>query len=123
MVSINRRTFMQGVAAGVFGAIFGTKEYKDGLKHLEGEQVQVITEGRADVLPEIPLGTKRVTADGRVFRYCKHVEEPGHIIYTAGVFGVTAENGWVQTYGPSKVQISDGVHANCDLELERPETW
>jgi hypothetical protein len=112
---------MQGVAAGVFGAIFGTKEYKDGLKHLEGEQVQVITkEGRADVLPEFPLGTRRVTADGRVFRYCKHVEDPGQIVYLAGGFGVTAENGWVQTYGPCEVQLSDRVHANCNLYLERP---
>lgn len=132
MVPIKRRSFMQGIAAAVFAGLgIKAKEVHDdwqytefldmlkrdheaNLEHLEGEQVEVISEGA-----EYELGTRRVMPDGRVFRYVQAVGPKGNLYQGCGFCGVNHGSGWIQTKGQCMVNTVDGdnqVEVMVDLE-------
>lgn len=124
-MKLNRRTFMQGVAATLFGGVTAAKVKRksDDDKPLlyklnEDGSVEVVDEkskfpkfttrelekvNATLETSEFPVGTTQVTGDGCIFIYVRHSEQPGNFVNANGFQGVAAENGWAQTYGPCMI--------------------
>ena len=118
---IKRRSFLQGIAAAIFGGGVALKAKKDaGLEHLEGEPVEILEAGAEQ---EYELGARKETGFGynrKVFRYVQHQESPGSLRQYHGIKGVTKENGWLQTYGVCGVTMEGyDVQIEADVDLER----
>lgn len=61
-----------------------------------------------EIRPEYPFGTRKVLADGSVFRYCQAAASvnKGDLCEINGIIGVSAGYGWIQTYGPCIVNCT-----------------
>jgi len=104
MVRIKRRSFMQAIAATIFGGGL--------LKARKGRSACDICNEALEKIghePEYPLGTRKVLPDGRVFRYVKFVDKgrKGQLVQRHGIMGVVADDGWVQTIGPCMMNVQD----------------
>ncbi len=55
---------------------------------------------------EYPLGTRKIMADGRVFRDCQ-TRKKGFIEQNGQIVGYGTGDGWMQTWGPCVVPAKD----------------
>lgn len=104
---INRRKFLKRagqVLAG--GTVLAAKTEPKGLT-LE-KLLKCKEELEKAEKAQYPLGTRKIMADGRVFRYCQ-VEKKGFIEQGGQVVGFGTGDGWMQTWGPCIVP-TEGQH-------------
>ena len=109
---IKRRSFLQGIAAAIFGGGAALKAKKDvDLEHLEGEPVAILTKEKYEAAlnygkDEYSVGTRKEMPDGRIFRYCQNTYKPSTLLQRGKLCGVVHDKDWLQTYGECKVNMS-----------------
>lgn len=112
---MNRRNFLKRVGQVLAGGVALTTKAEP--KGLTLEKIRKCKDELEKAeKAQFALGTRKIMADGRVFRYCQ-VKTTGIMKKNGQIVGYGIGDGWMQTWGPCVVQAEDQhrIFGNVDV--------